>query len=537
MANKYKADFTKPPQMDARWNGGESLGTKIETMFTRFIQRLIHWGYEFFAELLVDIFDQSMKIMRPGMAKAVDPAIQEFLKDPTLPPHIKSMLQTALTETGESSWIIKLAILYTSIIGTLTGGLAPIRRLAEYNADKTARSYLPSPQELATLSHLGLVSPQAYDDNMAKLGIAEPLKPVYLEYVRNLPSLGELFNGLWRGVYSEGDFTNALKRMGYNDKDSKLFLELSKQIPPLQDLIRMLVRDAFNDSASSKYGYDEDYPTEINQYFAKQGYNPDWAKRYWRAHWNLPSPNQVYEMLHRGLIDTGTMEELLRISDYPKFWRDKLVGISYNVYTRVDLRRLLQSGIIDEAQALKGYKEMGYDEEKAQALVKFARIGVSEKEKDLTRTDIINLYEDNILDRGQVQDALVKMGYDSQEAEYLLDRADFNIAKSLRVDMINYTHERFIAKLIDKTGVITELTTTGLTQNQIDRYLLQWTRSTETNVTNVSKADALKFFGGGYIDEGQLRSYLSNLGYSQNDVDLYVRQANDSKSQTGERQA
>jgi hypothetical protein len=522
---------------DDKWRNDQSLGEKAERMFARSLEHGAKWALEGFLEALKDIIITILTILMPGAVLSVGIGTEKIANNKDMPEWLRNTLTKIGADEPIKRALTELFITWSSALAMVTGSLAPFRRTAEYRADSDVRSYLPSPQELATLTHIGLVSPQAYDENMSKLGVAEPLKPVYLEYVRNLPSLGEIFNGLWRGIYSESDFTNALRRMGYNDKDSKLFLELSKQIPPLQDLIRMLVRDAFNDSASSKYGYDEDYPTEINQYFAKQGYNPDWAKRYWRAHWNLPSPNQVYEMLHRGLIDTGTMEELLRISDYPKFWRDKLVGISYNVYTRVDLRRLLQSGIIDEAQALKGYKEMGYDEEKAQALVKFARIGVSEKEKDLTRTDIINLYEDNILDRGQVQDALVKMGYDSQEAEYLLDRADFNIAKSLRVDMINYTHERFIAKLIDKTGVITELTTTGLTQNQIDRYLLQWTRSTETNVTNISKADALKFFGGGYIDESQLRAYLSNLGYNQNDVDLYVRQANDSKSQTGERQA
>lgn len=523
--------------IENKWTSGQSLGEKMESMFTRTLQKGSKWALEAFLEILKDIVLGIITLLLPSVMIGAGIATEQVSHNKDMPDWLKNIFAKIGADEPIKKALSELFITWSGAMAVVTGGLAPFRRMAEYRADSDVRSYLPSPQELATLARIGLVSPQAYDENMSKLGIAEPLKPVYMEYVRNLPSLGELFNGLWRGVYSEGDFTAQLKRMGYSDKDGGLFLELSKNIPPLQDLIRMLVRDAFNDGASSKYGYDEDYPTEINQFFEKQGYNADWSKRYWRAHWNLPSPNQVYEMLHRGLIDQSTMEELLRISDYPKFWRDKLVGISYNVYTRVDLRRLLQSGIITESEALTGYKEMGYDAKKAENLTKFAKIGISEKEKDLTRTDVINLYEDNLLDRGQVSDALVKMGYDSQEADYLLDRADFNIAKSMRSDLINYTHERFLAKLIDKTAVITELTTAGLTQNQIDRYQLQWDRSVETTTTPVSKADALKFYAGDYIDESQYKSYLQKLGYSSSDIELYVKQANDAKQTKGEANA
>ena len=81
---------------------------------------------------------------------------------------------------------------------------------------------------------------------------------------------------------------------------------------------------------------------------------------YWRAHWELPSPTTGFEMLHRlhpdvlevigekykemGLnpddlkTDLDTLKELLKISDYPKYWRDRLAAISYSPLTRVDLR-------------------------------------------------------------------------------------------------------------------------------------------------------------------------------------------------------
>jgi hypothetical protein len=217
------------------------------------------------------------------------------------------------------------------------------------------------------MRRIEIMSQEGYIDAMQKLGLHDKLIPLYDELSRNLPTTGETIAGFWRGVYSEGQFRDLLKRSGHDVKDVDLYVELSKNIPPLSDLIRMLVRDAFNDSASQTYGYDEDFPPEINQYFEKQGFNPDWAKRYWRSHWELPSPTQAYEMLHRGLISQSDLSTLLKISDYPPL-AQKLEQISYHTLTRVDVRRLMQAGLIDRAKALDTYKAMGYTPEDAELL-------------------------------------------------------------------------------------------------------------------------------------------------------------------------
>jgi len=530
MANKYNFKFALPPALSTKWASTDSLGTKIEKMFIRFIQSIVQWGYEFFAEIAVDIFDASMKIMRPGIAKATDPIIREMLKVQGTPEWYRNALNAALTETGESSWIMKFLIFYTTITTMMFGGLDPIRRIVTYRADNEFRSYLPSPQELATLHRIGLVSDGAYKENMGKLGVADPLIPVYHEYTRNLPSMGELFNGLWRGKYSKSDFTSYLKRMGYDDKDSETFLELTNNLPPLNDLIHMLVRDAFNDNASRLYGYDEDFPTEINEFFEKQGYSKDWAKRYWRSHWNLPSPTQGYEMLHRGLIDKNELDTLLRISDYPPFWREKLRDISYNVMTRVDVRRLLQAGLIDAQKAEQVYNQMGYTPDDAKLLTQFAMMGISQDERDLTKTEIQNLYEEGLTDRGATAGNLVKMGYDAQEAENIMQLSDVAIAKAARADLINYSKERFLAKAIDENAARSELAQAGLKAQSIDRYILNWQRATEIESALPSMADIKKWYAGDYIDEMKFRAYLAKHRHTTENIEIYVKQANDTKA-------
>jgi len=533
MTNRnHKVNFTTPPPVEGSWRSSDTLGSKIETMFTRFVQRVISWGSKFIADLAVDIFDASMQIMRPGTKRATDSIINQLMRQKDIPDWFKTSLEAISKEEGESAFLVRLAVLWASMMSIITGGSAPFRRLAEYGQDSELRSFLPSVTEAAFFKQIGMMSDNGFNDTLNKLGVDDRLKPLYMEFARNLLSAPELFNALWRGVYSQDEFNKQLVRMGYNEKDRQVLNELTKNLPPLQDIIRMMVRDVFNEQAVSKYGYDEDYPSQANDYFTKQGYDAEWAKRYWRAHWNLPSVNMVYEMFHRQLIDKGTMEELLRIADYPKYWRDLLIQISYTPYTRVDIRRMFQTGILTRDQVKKAYQDIGYDTERAENLTKFTELGASSKEKDLTRADLQRLYEDNLISRDEAKTNLVKLGYDSDESEKYLQLSDLDIAQSELTANIAFVREKYIKGDYADTQAAGELAALDLNDKQVERYLIAWDRSKESQVKVPSKADASKFYLDGLIEADEYKSIMSRLGYEARYIELYLQQLDNSQAES-----
>jgi len=524
MADKYRWDNTNLPKMEGSWGTNQSLGQKIETMFTRWVQRTFLWLIGFVSDRAVDIFDQSMKILQPGMNRMMAPVMDNLLKNPGIPEDVKASIRAVQNETGESAFIAKFAVWIYTIRASIFGGLGPVQRFAEYNADRVMRSFLPDPATTAFMHLIGLMSQEGFTNTMQQHGVHDKLIPLYTELAKRLPNTGEIIAGRWRGTISDSDFASLLKRQGYDEKTIALYTELSNQLPPLSDLIHMLVRDAFNDSAAGQYGYDEDFPTEINQFFEKQGYSAEWAKRYWRSHWNLPSPTQGYEMLHRGLIGTDDLDTLLKISDYPPFWRDKLRKISYNVMTRVDVRRLLQAGLIDEGKTEQIYQQMGYTPEDAKLLTQFAVMGITQEERDLTKTDVLNLYEEGLTDRDTTAGNLVKMGYDNTEADDILKLSDVNIAKAARTDLINFTKEKYLAKKTDENTARSELAQTGLKASSIDRYILNWNRATEVESALPSMADIKRWFKLGYITEEKFKFFLSAHRHTQENIDIYVKE-------------
>ncbi|GAI46847.1 unnamed protein product, partial [marine sediment metagenome] len=63
---------------------------------------------------------------------------------------------------------------------------------------------------------------------------------------------------------------------------------------------------------AAKFGQYQDFPDDLERYGAMKGLSKEWTQRYWAAHWALPSPQQGFEMLHRGVIDNSELNMLLR---------------------------------------------------------------------------------------------------------------------------------------------------------------------------------------------------------------------------------
>lgn len=530
MADKlFKNNMPKIPEQDERWNSSDSLGVKIEKVFTRFIQRVTLWGWEFFAELMVQIFDASMKILQPGMTRMSKPLFDKVRTAQGMPEWFTGLITAVENEQGESKVLGQLAVFASLIFGVVGGGLAPLGRIFSYSIDKNARTGRAQGSEAVELWRRGVLDETAFSVMIEDTGTPEVLKEAYIKAGQGQLNPMDTIFGLWRGLLTETQVRDILTLNGVDKRYHDLWIEKSRQIPPVQDLIRFMVRDTFKPQVVEKYGYGEEYPDAINEFLKKQGYSPEWGEHYWKAHWNLPSPNQVFEMLQRGIIDRDTMLEYLKVNDYPKFWRDALAQISYNLYTRVDVRRLLQAGMLTDEEAFKAYKEMGYDEVKARKLTDFAVKGISQDEKDLTKTDVLNLYEEGLIDRSETSTNLVKMGYDQSEADNILKLSDVNIAKAARTDAINYVKEKFQARTVDEAGARNELSAAGLKAQSVDRYLMAWKRINENDVTLPSKADVKGWFMNDYIDETKLRDYLKRLKYGAEEIDIYVKDYNNQK--------
>jgi len=211
------------------------------------------------------------------------------------------------------------------------------------------------------------------------------------------PPGGDQLLDLWnRGTIAEPDVERGLRQSNLKPEWFDDYKELRYFIPTVADLVRMAVREVFTPAIRSQYGLDDEFPDDFSREGLKRGLSPEWAAAYWAAHWELPSIEQGFRMLHRGEIDLDELGTLLRTKDVMPYWRERLTAIAYLVPGRVDLRRMFRAGVIDEAQVRAGYTRLGYAAADAQTLTDFA---VDEKETASTGGNLVPRYRRAVVTR------------------------------------------------------------------------------------------------------------------------------------------
>lgn len=202
-------------------------------------------------------------------------------------------------------------------------------------------------------------------------GIHPKYAETYLDAILTKPPTADLIAYELRRDPSLSNIGTELDRIGIHPNYHGLYKELAYQIPPVADIITMAVREAFTPEIAARFGQYQDLPPEFVTWAGKKGLSEEWATRYWAAHWSLPSPQQGFEMLHRGVIDRNDLSLLLRALDVMPYWRDKLMQISYNPLTRIDVRRMYNLKVLTRDEVTQAYREIGYNETNAERLTVF----------------------------------------------------------------------------------------------------------------------------------------------------------------------
>lgn len=214
--------------------------------------------------------------------------------------------------------------------------------------------------------------PSAMLDESRALGLSDESARNYWAAHWQLPSAEQGFEMFHRGELSGAQLDGLLKALDYAPTWRSKLRTLSQRIPPITDMIRFAVREVYDPAQRAALGLDANYPAAFTAEAALHGMSEERARQYWAAHWRLPSAEQAFKMLHRGVIDEPQLLGLLRALDYPALWRSRLNDIAYLVPGRIDLRRMFAAGIIDRAELVRGYGRLGYAPPDAQRMADLA---------------------------------------------------------------------------------------------------------------------------------------------------------------------
>jgi hypothetical protein len=331
------------------------------------------------------------------------------------------------------------------------------------------------------------------------------------------------------------NFRDVLARTGYTDTDIERLRSLIDYVPGVQDVIRFAVREVYMPDVVKKFDLSAGFRGLSQQAFIdaeRAGVKKEDLEKYWQAHWILPSPNQAYEMLHRGQIDMDTLKMILRTNDYMPKFIDAFVNIAYAPLTRVDIRRIHKTLSKTRDWVRDRYKEIGYNDDNASTLADFTVELNREKkkkdktiERDLTKTDILALYRIQILERSDVKLALNDLGYDDDEAELYIAREDMRQELD-RIDLLVKAYKKaYLAGIMERSEVESKLYKLNLPTRYVSTLFDTWEIDREIKSVQPTKAELLGWLRKGLISTSRAEHELSSMGYDSFYVALYVKGA------------
>ena len=243
--------------------------------------------------------------------------------------------------------------------------VTPLRMRARFNNPYE----VPGTGVLPYLRFKDIITDAEYKENMKYSAYDETWSDRMLENTARYPSFGELRTMIHRTDMTWDDAKSTLKASLIHADYVDRYEEMVPFIPSVSDLVRFAVREAYPDATT----FTEHY-AKMTEWIGKIGYSKYFADSYWTAHWEIPTPSQADELLHRGEITEEEHTALYVLNDIRPQDIPNLRKLTWKLPGRIESRWMFRWGEAD-VDDLRDYLVMDglnpeYADQAARAIAK-----------------------------------------------------------------------------------------------------------------------------------------------------------------------
>jgi len=318
-----------------------------------------------------------------------------------------------------------------------------------------------------------------------------------------------------------------------NQNDGPDVLELLKQIPGPTDIVQLMIRDAADtvniDWSKEDALFPQKYTGQLKDWGAAQGLDDEFMKEYWRAHFKIPAPGQLSEMLHRlsrlppgdpAYVDLATVRNALIQQDISPKWVEQFIAISYRPLTRIDAARAFKIGALDKDGLRNAYLDLGYAPQQANTLADF-----QERAANLTFQShpAVRLYSKGEINDAELTATLQSAGATDAAVELARQRAYLLGDAASRKMCVDSYRQRYLTGDMELSDVQSGLGALGLDASQTIRLTDGWTCQKSARGKAIPAGELCNLYAQGAIDFPGLTSRLQRVGYSYDDSVLLAR--------------
>lgn len=416
--------------------------------------------------------------------------------------------------------------LFQNVLGTAIGfglGGALTAVLEPYFSDMAQSAWQNnpvrplSPGELALAVLRGEVDQGEAGLEAAKSGISEPNFDTLIRNTGNPPGPADLLQ-LWRrGVIDD-------QRLEQGVRQSRIRNEWLPEIRAL-GIIPMSPEEALE--AFLEGQVDE---ATARRLYEMTGGDPEQFTIRYNTRGQAPTPAQSIELLNRGIIpergtgpDATSYEQSFLEGPWRNKWLESFLALREYLPPPRTVVTLVRNGAITKEVATDLLQKQGLRPELAAAYVASATTEKLATDRELTKSDILGLYRIRAINQGEAVDMLGGLGFDQQEATYLVLIEDFRRAARFQESAITRIRNRFINWRISRDEASITLDQLNVPSGQRATLLTEWEAEREATVVRLTAAQVRQAVRRELLtpDEGFAR--LLEMGYDQRDAEIYLQ--------------
>lgn len=393
-----------------------------------------------------------------------------------------------------------------------------------YKSDATVPSLYPSADQATNAYIVGAIDKPTWELWVQMNNYCSDPYEVNVEVGRSKFAPLTLLDMKRRDLIGDSEYREEFRNLGYTRiTDPNRFEAVSQFIPPIQDLIRFMVRDTFDDGVIKSLKLDDEFPEKWQGqapiWGKYQGVDDEVAKQYWMAHWQIPSSGQLYDIYHRNRVehppgkdpfDIDKLRETLKINDNLPSLIPYLIQASEHLLTRVDIRRAYRLGVLKPDAVRDNYKMRGYSDKNADTMVKYAN---SDKDEFLLGRREVKLFRDGLLTEAEFRNNMLRYDPNPAALDYITQLTNKERKAPIIRRCLKSLEKQYLERDLNDEQLqekLDELKIPAATQENFKEELDCLKRSEDKKLT----ANQLcLLYSGGQLNGPQLLDRLEELDY------------------------
>jgi len=311
---------------------------------------------------------------------------------------------------------------------------------------------------------------------------------------------------------AETSLEQGIRESDLKNKWTPIIEALQFQVAPVGTIIEGWLRAQI----TAEQAYDLAY---------KRGVDKPTADLMYKSAGRPPSPGELAEMLHRGIIpETGEGGDTISVrqgyleTDLKNKWYEAwLKSLEYIPPPRITTA-LLREGAITEEQARTWFEWGGLSKATADIYVKSAHRQTTQTTRELTKAELVSLYVDQAIDAAELGKRLLARGYLQADVDSEIELADLKVSHALEQRAVNRVGTLYTGRRIDKQAALSTLDSLKLPATQRDRLLKIWDLERGDNIKHLTPPELGKAVLNGWYSVDEALNVLAAQGFGARDA-------------------